>query len=40
MQQVERFHEKHPTAKGNKKARVNELKAQFWKKRRKKVNKR
>ena len=29
MQQVERFHEKHLTAKGNKKARVNELKAQM-----------
>lgn len=41
MQQVERFHEKHSTAKGNKKARVNELKALiFRKKRKKKVNKR
>ena len=36
MQQVERFHEKHSTAKGNKKARVNELKAQFLEKTKKK----
>ena len=35
-QQVERFHEKHSTAKGNKKARVNGLKAQFLEKAKKK----
>lgn len=36
MQQVERFHETHSTAKGNKKARVNELKEQFLEKAKKK----
>ena len=36
MQQVERFHEKHSIAKGNKKARVNELKAKKIKKAKKK----
>lgn len=36
MQQVERFHEKHSTAKSDKKARVTELKAQFLEKAKKK----
>ena len=30
MQQVERFHEKHSTAKGNKKARVNEIESTIF----------
>ncbi|MGT2865889.1 hypothetical protein [Streptococcus fryi] len=36
--QVERFHDKHSRVKSDKKARVNDLKAQFLEKMTKKVN--
>ena len=36
MQQVERFHEKHSNVKADEKARVNQLKAQFLEKAKKK----
>ena len=40
MQQVERFHEKHSNVKTDKKTRVNQLKAQFLEKAKKKSKER